>query len=115
MKVLLAHPGTQYSAQLARQLERCGNLYRFWTTFALPQQGFVEQTVRRLVKPPPAWLAHRIVPDVPGEKIRTIPLLEFRALLRLRFGVESQIVMHDRNERFQRAIPENEIKASDAV
>jgi len=47
IKALLAHPGTQYSAQLARQLHRHNCLYRFWTSFALPENSLIERTLRR--------------------------------------------------------------------
>ncbi|MBD0326744.1 MAG: hypothetical protein ICV68_09945, partial [Pyrinomonadaceae bacterium] len=43
--VLLAHPGTQYSHQLARQLARYDSLYQFWTGFALATNGLVGQVI----------------------------------------------------------------------
>ncbi|HEY4285038.1 MAG TPA: hypothetical protein VGM62_18385, partial [Chthoniobacterales bacterium] len=103
IKALLAHPGTQYSAQLARQLCRHDCLYRFWTSFALVQGGVVDRSIRRLMLSPPKWLDHRVVLNVPPDKLRTVPMLEVDAVLRMRFGVEPQIVMHRRNEKFQRA------------
>ena len=64
---------------------------------------------------PPYWLGHRTVADVPADKIRTVPSLELIATLRLRLGGEPQVVMHSRNEQFQRAIAQNDIDASDVV
>ena len=64
---------------------------------------------------PPYWLGHRTVADVPADKLRTVPSLELIATLRLRLGGEPQVVMHWRNERFQRAIAQNDIDASDVV
>ena len=64
---------------------------------------------------PPDWLGHRTIPDVPANKIRTVPHLEIIATLRLKIGGEPQVVMHWRNERFQRAIAQNDIEQSDAV
>jgi glycosyltransferase involved in cell wall biosynthesis len=115
MRVLLAHPGTQYSSQLARQLYRRDCLHRFWTSFALVQGGFIDRSIRRLMSSPPKWLDHRVVPEVPRDKLRTIPLLEVDAVLRMRFGAEPQIVMHRRNEKFQRAIAQADIEQSDIV
>jgi alpha-maltose-1-phosphate synthase len=115
LKALLAHPGTQYSAQLARQLHRHRCLYRFWTTFALPENGLIERTLRRSMKRPPKWLGNRVVGYIPADKIRTVPRLELMARLRLGFGAEEQIVLHDRNENFQRAIPDSEICETDVV
>src|ERR1700722_1105393 len=115
MRVLLAHPGTQYAAQLAKQLYRHDSLYRFWTGFALCEDSMLERAIRRLTTNPPNWLGHRIVPGVPANKIRTVPYLEFMALLELRVGREPQIVMHQRNERFQKAIAEADFRESDVV
>lgn len=115
LKALLAHPGTQYSAQLARQLQRLNCLHRFWTTFALSQNGVVERAIRSLFQSPPRWLGHRIIPDVSPEKIRTIPHLEFIALVRCRLGTESQIALHQRNEKFQQAIAQDDIDQSDVI
>jgi starch synthase len=114
MKALLAHPGTQYSAQLARQLYRHNCLYRFWTSFALAQHSPVERMLSMLPRPP-KWLGNRFIAGLPSEKIRTIPHLELTALLRLKLGTEMQIALHDRNERFQRTIPQSELQSSDIV
>jgi alpha-maltose-1-phosphate synthase len=115
LQVLLAHPGTQYSAQLARQLQRKGLLHRYWTSFALPENSLLERVLRGSMKNPPNWLGNRVVGHVPVDKIRTMPRLEVVALLRLKFGAESQIVLHKRNENFQWAIPDSEIAESDVV
>jgi len=113
--VLLAHPGTQYSAHLARQLFRHDALLRFWTGFALGENSLFERAARALASNPPNWLGHRTIAAVPAEKIRTVPTLEFLATLRLRLGGEPQVVMHWRNERFQRAIAQTDIDRSDVV
>jgi len=115
IKALLAHPGTQYSAQLARQLHRHNCLYRFWTSFALPENSLIERTLRRYMRTPPSWLGNRVVDHVPGDKIRTVPSLELLALLRQKFGTEAQIALHERNDNFQRAIPDDEIAQSDVI
>jgi len=115
VKTLLAHPGTQYAAQLARQLHRNNCLHRFWTGFALPENSFLERGLRLSLSVPPKWLGNRVVANVPAKKIRTIPRLELIALFRLRLGAELQMVLHDRNDRFQRAIPTAEIEQSDVV
>jgi alpha-maltose-1-phosphate synthase len=115
IKALLAHPGTQYSAQLARQLHRHNCLHRFWTSFALPENGLIERTLRRYMRSPPSWLGNRVIDHIPGDKIRTVPHLELLALLRQKFGTEAQIALHQRNDNFQRAIPDAEIAQSDVV
>lgn len=114
-QVLLAHPGTQYSARLAQQLFRHGCLHRFWTGLALPEQSFLESAVRRWRKSPPIWLGNRIVDQVPADKIRTAPLIEATALLRVKMGAQSEAVFHERNVRFQRAIPNSEMEQCSVV
>jgi len=115
IKTLLAHPGTQYSAQLARQLHRHNCLHRFWTSFALPENSLIERSLQRFMKTPPNWLGNRIVDHVPADKIRTVPSLEVIALLRQKLGTEVQIALHERNDNFQRAIPDLEIAQSDVI
>ena len=115
IKTLLAHPGTQYSAQLARQLHRHNCLHRFWTSFALPENSLIERALRGCMRTPPSWLGNRVVDHVPADKIRTVPSLELLALLRQKFGTEAQIALHERNDNFQRAIPDDEIAQSDVV
>ena len=67
------------------------------------------------MRTPPSWLGNRVVDHVPADKIRTVPSLELLALLRQKFGTEAQIALHERNDNFQRAIPDDEIAQSDVV
>src|SRR5205823_14196974 len=59
IKTLLAHPGTQYSAQLARQLHRHNCLHRFWTSFALSENSLIERALRGCMRTPSSWLGNR--------------------------------------------------------
>ncbi len=115
MKVLVVHPGTQHSFHLARQLQRHGLLSRFWTGFAYVP----ESRVGRLVKCLPTKLQRRIgnrrLDGLPIESVRTQPLKEMRALLRLRAGHDSQTVMLERNAAFQKDVPTEEIASSNVV
>src|SRR5215218_10076328 len=100
--VLLAHPGTQYSHQLARQLARHHSLYQFWTGFALAANGVVERVINNCA--PPRWrrrLSNRVARDVPARNLKTMPVLELKALRRLRRGESAQLVFHERNRAFQ--------------
>ncbi len=110
---LLAHPGTQYSAQLARQLARLGHLYRFWTGFALAEGGSRQQRLARLWPSLSNRIHNRVIADLSADQIRIVPYLELGYLAGMRLGGESQRVVHWRNTRFQRAIPESELSASD--
>jgi starch synthase len=114
--VLLAHPGTQYSHQLARQLVRHDALYQFWTGFALATDGLVGQAINKYA--PPEWrrkIANRVVRGVPARSLRTMPVIEWKALKRLKDGEPAQRVFHERNRAFQEMIPAASVQKSSAV
>lgn len=114
--VLLAHPGTQYSHQLARQLARHNSLYQFWTGFALATDGMAGQVVNQYV--PSRWqrrLANRIIRGVPARSLRTLPTVELKALKRLRQGESPQRVFHERNQKFQEQIPAASLQKASAI
>ncbi|HEY0385381.1 MAG TPA: glycosyltransferase family 4 protein [Pyrinomonadaceae bacterium] len=114
--VLLAHPGTQYSHQLARQLVRHDALYQFWTGFALATNGLVGQVINKYA--PPEWrrkIANRVVRGVPARSLRTMPVIEWKALKRLRDGEPAQKVFHERNRAFQEMIPAASVQKASAV
>lgn len=113
VKALLAHPGTQYSAQLARELGRLGLLYRFWTGFGVAE-GSRWGAIANSIPPLQRALHNRIIPNLSPAQIRVLPSLELGYLAGMRVGGESQSVIHWRNTRFQRAIPERELEACDA-
>ncbi len=114
--VLLAHPGTQYSHQLARQLARHDSLYQFWTGFALPADGLAGHLFSDYL--PAGWrrkMANRVIRGVPARALRTMPLIEWKALKRLRDGQSPQQVFHQRNQIFQQKIPTDSLRKSSAV
>lgn len=115
-KVLLAHPGTQYSHHLAKQLVRLGCLSEFWTGFALNRNTWPS----RLLLP---WListwrdkiANRIIDELPAHCLRTTPLIEWQALRKIRQGKPVEQVLQERNRLFQERIPATSIRKVDAV
>ena len=114
-RVLLAHPGTQYSHRLATQLQRFGCLHRFWTGFAWPASGGLNGLMPLLPAQLRARLANRMIRGVPAQRLRVQPLGEWRAISRLARGDDEQQVFHERNERFQQRIPAREIAAASLV
>jgi len=115
-KILLAHPGTQHSHKLARELECRGLLGEFWTGLGIAESGvgaFLVRGFRRV--PGLAGLGSRVIQGVSGSRIRTLPCGELRALWRLRRGGEQDVVLHRRNEMFQLAIPRASLARSGAV
>jgi glycosyltransferase involved in cell wall biosynthesis len=114
--VLLAHPGTQYSHQLARQLARHRSLYQFWTGFALAADGLAARCVN--VCAPAQWrkrIANRVLGGVPSHSLRTMPAVELKALKRLRDGASPQKAFHERNQTFQQKIPAASLRSATAV
>ena len=60
-------------------------------------------------------LSNRIARGVPAAKLHRAPLNEIRALVRLARGGDGLRILHERNERFQRAIPEETLRVHDAT
>ena len=115
MKALLVHPGTQHAFPLAEQLQRLGCLSRFWTGFAYRPDSMLGRYLTCLPMPFQLRLASRSLSGLPTEKLRTRPLIDLRALRRLRAGHDDQTVMFARNAAFQHGIPQEELAKSDVV
>jgi glycosyltransferase involved in cell wall biosynthesis len=114
VNVLLVHPGTQYSYQLAQQLHKRGLLHYFVTGIAVGHASFFT----RLSWLPAAWqkkIKARTVAGVPGSKLRRFPIPELNALLRLRLSTNGEAVLYHRNRRFQEQIPQRLIQNADVV
>ncbi|MFL6212861.1 MAG: glycosyltransferase family 4 protein [Blastocatellia bacterium] len=115
MRVLLAHPGTQYSFRLAIELQRKAALSAFHTGYAFCTDGWADHAWRAL---PSGWqkrAANRRIDGLPTRQLHCHPIGELRALLQLRSGRDAEAVLHRRNERFQRAIPETAFASAQAV
>lgn len=109
-KVLLIHPGTQYSHDLARQLHIHHLLYKFYTGFAFAT-GSSYHRLSGILKP----LQKRYLPGVPGNKLVIKPFNEFRALYKIRRGGDAEDIFFQRNEIFQRGISKRLLEMSDVV
>jgi starch synthase len=114
-KVLLVHPGTQYSFRLAWQLERHGCLNRFWTGMAYVPDTLLGRCIQRLPEGVKRQLSNRLLEGVPSEKISIRPFGEWWALHRLRAGHDGQTVVFKRNAAFQTSIPEQDLADSNVV
>lgn len=115
MKVLLAHPGTQYSHQLVKQLEKQGLLYSFYTGIAISEYSFFYRLLRFLPNSIQKKISNRVIEAVPNKKIKNAFLLEWKALKQLQSGKDSEAVFYERNKQFQEQIPDAAILASDVV
>lgn len=106
-KVLLAHPGTQYAPNLARELGSRDVLGRFWTGFAISKQSFVGSSVRYLPFCIYRKMQNRLV-DIDTSLLRTMPLLEWKRK-RVISTVGEEEAYFERNRHFQEAIPDSEL------
>lgn len=115
MKILLTHPGTQHSFQLARQLYKRGLLYEFHTGVAFGKDSLYYRLFSRM----PGFIFHklsnRFIDEVPDRLIKRNPFIELKALLRLKLGQDEEVVLYNRNKRFQSGISDDAIKKADAV
>lgn len=116
MQVLLAHPGTQHAARLARELARRNLLGEFWTGLALTEHGLAARIATSLRHFGPfRGLSNRILHGVPAARLHRLPFNEIQALFRLRHEEDSLRVLHERNRRFQESIPDRSLRACDAI
>lgn len=115
MKVLIAHPGTQYSHQLVKQLHEAGMLYQFHTNFALSEQSLITVMSKYLPITIRRKISNRIIKNIPKNKLKTQFLNEGMALYQLYRGLDKESVFFERNKNFQEQIPEKVIIESDVV
>ena len=114
-RVLVAHPGTQYSRHLARQLSQFGMLKEFHTSIAYTSDGATARTIGFLSKKWSRRLANRLVPGVPARQLITQPTTELRALIQQRLGAEEGVAILRRNQAFQESIPEQSLQGANVV
>ena len=114
-KVLLTHPGTQYSRYLARQLHKNGLLYQFQTGIAFGDNSWQAKLISYLPGSVKNKLSNRIIHGVPGELIKLHYLEEIKALRALKNGRKNEDVFFERNSNFQNNIPDEMIKSADVV
>jgi len=115
LKVLLAHPGTQHSFQLAKQLYKRDMLFEFHTGLAFGKDSWYFKLFSRFPGKIYNKISNRFIDDVPDRYIKRNPLIEINALLRLKLGQDEEIVLYKRNRRFQLSISDQSINESDAV
>jgi len=115
MKVLLAHPGTQYSHRLALELHQRNLLQAFHTGLAFTADGWGDRCARILPDGLSRRLANRRICGLPSKRLHTHPLVELGAMLQLQQNGDSQQVLHRRNEKFQQAISDTALASADAV
>src|SRR5207248_99086 len=109
---------TQYSLNLARELERIKQLSGFHTCLAVR----TESNLARLIQPFARTLGierqwqNRLLANVPRRKLHCYPWLEIETMWRLRNANGcGRKTLQQRNDRFQQNIPKNALAAADVV
>jgi starch synthase len=115
MKVILAHPGTQYAFQLASQLFRRSHLAAFHTGFAFIEGEIFDQLLTVLPKSLSRRLANRRLKGVPRNKVFLHLRNELLSQLPINRGASSEEVLHQRNEIFQKSISTAQLRDANAV
>ncbi len=115
MKVLLAHPGTQYSFQLARQLYKKNSLYEFHTGVAFGKDSWVYKLCSKLPAKIYRKISNRFIDEVPDKFLKRKFFIELKALILIKSGFEEENVLYWRNKQFQRAIATSSILASELI
>ena len=113
-KVLLAHPGTQYSYQLAKQLDELGFLHEFWTPFTIPKKGLLYKILNLLPNAIAKKFFNRVIENIEPKKIKTMFGLEAKYSFKGRNGLTEKLI-HQRNRDFQLAIPEKSLQEADII
>lgn len=115
MKILLAHPGTQHSYQLAKQLHRKGILFRFHTGIAYGKDHWFYKLAVKLPVSIFSKISTRFIDGVPDAYVRRHFLNEFIQIIGIKLGKDEELSLFKRNNRFQKSIPAKEIEGSDVI
>ncbi len=114
-QIILIHPGTQYSYQLAKQLHRKGYLFLFITGIAVAGKSILGKLIEFLPSSVKNKVKQRVVGELNGSKLKIFPRAEMEALRRVKKKHTSNDIFFDRNLKFQEQVKEGLIKKSDIV
>jgi starch synthase len=114
---LVAHPGTQHSFHLARELSRHDALASFHTTLAINDSSTLATCLMPFAR---AFglekeMQNRLLREVLPHKLYCYPALEISTQMRIRRGHSALMALRARNEKFQRRIPDAALAGADAV
>lgn len=90
-------------------------LFRFHTGIAFAGGGRAARVLERLPTSVQQRVGNRRVHALPSNLLRLQPAAEAISVARIRLGGDAQRILHNRNERFQRAISACELNGADTV
>lgn len=114
-QILLLHPGTQYSHQLAKQLYRKDILFKFCSGFILSDNWFFRKVINTIFEPYFKKISNRIIRGLPSNKLVSFPVQELISLNKIKRSNNAEQSYFKRNLQFQELIKNSIIKKSSAV
>jgi alpha-maltose-1-phosphate synthase len=115
IRAVIVHPGTQYSFRLAMELYRLGALAGLHTGLAIGEGSHFTKIKSPFLKPAFRRLSNRFVPLLPAGMIHNQLPLELAWHIGELVGLKGEGYIHWRNERCQRAVPEQALVEADVV
>lgn len=108
MKIIIAHPGTQYSHHLARELFELNFLEKYITSFAVAAGSLWHKIFKQRLK-------NRVIGGVPSSRIKIYPSAELLYLIQSNWVDDIEDRIHNRNSFFQDKVIAHDIDAVDCV
>lgn len=115
VSILLAHPGTQYSYHIARQLNKKKMLFFFITGFCFTEKSAVYFFYRICPKYIQRKLSNRLIRDFPAEKLKTNFTSELLLMIKQKIWKAREEFFFERNNKFQNKISDKYLLQSDIV
>ena len=115
IRVLVLHPGTQHAFRLATELHRLGRLRKFHTGFAATGDGIWATLIGYLPIALKRLIMNRLVEELPAELVTNHLSIELVWQARqMKYG-PGQLLIHWRNEIFQRQIANKDLADADII
>jgi len=102
-KILLVHPGTQYSHQLAKQLYKRNILYLFISGFVISEKSVFIKSIKKYFPSFYRKISNRIIKDIPSLKLKSYLFHEIISLIKIRKNI-AEFKYFKRNAIFQNKI-----------
>lgn len=113
MKVVLLHPGTQYSHRLVCELNRLGFLYKFITGIGFTSNDPLLRLFPTFIR---RKIGNRILScSIPASHLVNIRAPELSALFKLYRGGKPEDILFKRNQSFQRLVRDRHLKNAEYV
>lgn len=110
--ILLVHPGTQYSFQLAKQLNKRGLLNSFISGAVFSSKNIFVRALSKFIPVIYRKISNRVIDNVPSSKLTIFPIHEIKFQRKLQSKSFDEVVYFERNLNFQKLISDTAISNS---